>query len=511
MNSRLYFLRERYPASAIDRHCRWELNPDVYGLSDQLYTSSYTEQSVDNFSQELLFWHERTALAEYQSGQCKFPFYRRYASDQLWKANPGDSSYADRLSVLYPNLSLELIEALSREAGRGADVLPLPSEPKARWKSVSRPSEGIYECATLGTYESAIVTPRLGIGGGEKVVRELAAALADLTGKRTLIIVADTEHPGGQDVLPLARIRLEDTPFLAAPVFRRAETLRELLLLLDVKLLFSINSFICNYAIQGEFLRSCGIAVASAIFSLPVSASGEIGGFARDVDWFAPNVQAFFTENEAMGRVLREHFFIDNVHVLTVPETVPEGDIPEGRNVLWASRIDEEKRPDLLIEIATSMPDVTFEVWGSPLLSGRGYLDSIAHLKNAVYRGAFDSFAHIDFAQVGCFLYTTRYDGKPNIVVEAMARGLACVATGVGGIPELLADDRGVVLAPEAPAEAYAAAIRGFLASGRRNDQGSVAREYVRKTHTRENFRKGVAHLLETMRRGQSYGSASPR
>lgn len=500
--NRLYFLRERYAASAVDERGRWRLEPDIYGLSDELYASSYVEQSCDNFSQELLFWHDRDALVDYRSGLCRFPYYRRYASDQLWKANPSDSPYVDRLAGLYPHLSLELLESLARERSRGANVLPLPGDQKARWKSVSRLSEGLYECAGLGTWESAIVTPRLGVGGGEKVVRELAAALTALTGKRTLIIVGDTDHAGSDDVLPLGRMKLDDTDFLKAPIPQRADALRELLVLLDVKHLFSVNSFICNFAIQGGFLHSCGIGIASAIFSLPVSASGEIAGFARDIDWLAPNVHAFFTENEAMGRILRDQFFLDDVHVLTVPEAVTEEAVPEGKNVLWASRIDDEKRPDLLIEIATRMPDLTFEVWGAPLLSGNGYMDAILKLQNIVYRGPFANFGEIDLTDVGCFLYTTRYDGKPNIVVEAMARGLVCIATGVGGIPELLAKERGVLIAPDATADAYMAALREVLSSSQRNDRAFAAREFVRSTHTPDNFQRGVAALLESMRRG---------
>jgi len=351
-----------------------------------------------------------------------------------------------------------------------------------------------------GSPECAIITPRLGIGGGEKVVRELAAALEELTGNPALIIVADTEHDGGENVLALSSMNLEGQPFLKAPIPKRAEALRDIIVSAGIKFVFSINSFIANHAIQGEYLSDCGAKIACAVFSVPLLSSGEIGGFARDVDWIAPNVDAIFTENHLMEGVLRDHFFVDSVHVLDVPEPVREGPVPCGEHVLWASRIDEEKRPELLIEIAKLLPDRTFEVWGSPLLSGDLYLEGIRSLPNVIYRGPFASFDELELRQVGCLLYTTKYDGKPNIVVEAMSRSLVCVATAVGGVSELLRDGRGYLVPSEAPADAYVSAIQDVFASDQKGACGEAAMTYVRSVHTRDKFRDGVKNLLTSMR-----------
>lgn len=44
-------------------------------------------------------------------------------------------------------------------------------------------------------------------------------------------------------------------------------------------------------------------------------------------------------------------------------------------------------------------------------------------------------------------------DGVPNVLIEAMARMVPVISTAVGGIPDLLSDDRGLVTAPDEPDE----------------------------------------------------------
>jgi glycosyltransferase involved in cell wall biosynthesis len=497
MSDRAVFLRERYRASV------WAGKPDgqpaanCEDLMNEMAAAPFMEQTPDLFSQEMFFLYNHSALREYLAGRCTSPYYRHYAYDQLWKSRPASSPYIDRLIQLYPALTLELIEALARHRSRGECVLPLPAELKSGWKCASGTGENLFP-EGVGKYDCAIVTPRLGVGGGEKVVRELARAIERITQKPALIIVADTEHEGGKNVLALSSLMLADTPFLLSPIPVRANALRNVLVYLGIKRLFSVNSFIANYAIQRGRFAGSGISIACAMFSVPVLASGEIGGFLRDVDWLAPNVDAFFTDNHAMAHVLRDKFFCDNLHVLPIPERPHDLIQTTGDRILWASRIDEEKKPELLRGIASQMPERIFEIWGAPVLTNDRYLESILELPNVCYRGPFTSFEEIDLRHAGCYLYTSRYDGKPNILVEAMSRGLPCIATAVGGIPELLREGRGVLVPPEAPAEAYVSAMRRvFEKDG--EAIGPAGREYVRAVHTQKNFHAAVEKLLHAL------------
>ena len=85
--------------------------------------------------------------------------------------------------------------------------------------------------------------------------------------------------------------------------------------------------------------------------------------------------------------------------------------------------------------------------------------------------------------QLDLFVLPSRTEGLPMVLLEAMSAGVACVATRVGGIPELLADGVGVLVPPADP-PALAAAIGGLLDDPqRRRALGRRGRERVRRQY----------------------------
>ena len=73
-------------------------------------------------------------------------------------------------------------------------------------------------------------------------------------------------------------------------------------------------------------------------------------------------------------------------------------------------------------------------------------------------------------------------DGLPNVLLEAQSQRLACVATDISGIPELIIDRKTGLLAPQRDPDALALAIAGLISDpAARKRLGSAGARRVRK------------------------------
>ena len=107
-------------------------------------------------------------------------------------------------------------------------------------------------------------------------------------------------------------------------------------------------------------------------------------------------------------------------------------------HVLWASRISKQKRPELLAEIAMLMPDANFHVYGDPdsEIMKTGIMNRLASIPNVFLKGSFNSILETVKEVPDCFLYTSEFDGTPNILLEISQLSIPIVAPRVGGIDE---------------------------------------------------------------------------
>ena len=119
-------------------------------------------------------------------------------------------------------------------------------------------------------------------------------------------------------------------------------------------------------------------------------------------------------------------------------------DRPEGRSlrVGFSGRLAEEKAPLAFVELARAIPDAGLEF----VMTGAGPLESqvrrtIARLRDSrmAFLGVVDDIgAHI--ASLDVLVLPSIFDGRPVVVLEALARGVPVIASRVGGLPELVRD-----------------------------------------------------------------------
>lgn len=95
--------------------------------------------------------------------------------------------------------------------------------------------------------------------------------------------------------------------------------------------------------------------------------------------------------------------------------------------------------------------------------------------------------------QAAVFALPSHDEGKPVALLEAMAHGVACIATPVGGIPDVLKEGRNGLIVPVGDAEALADAIESLLSDQRLRERlGAAARKTIEDEYEVE---KVVARL----------------
>lgn len=129
---------------------------------------------------------------------------------------------------------------------------------------------------------------------------------------------------------------------------------------------------------------------------------------------------------------------IPNPVVLPLPASDPVLDpddlIPrDAKLLLWAGRIDEQKRPRLFIEAIARMHDLPPE-WRVVMLGDgplrAAMIDLIAKkgLSDRILMPGFAGNPGAWYARADLFVMTSRFEGFPNTLMEAMAHGVAPIA-----------------------------------------------------------------------------------
>jgi glycosyltransferase involved in cell wall biosynthesis len=176
--------------------------------------------------------------------------------------------------------------------------------------------------------------------------------------------------------------------------------------------------------------------------------------------------------------------------------------LPESRNfsdkeskgiVLWVGMIHENKRPELLLELAARLAHRRFVVIGGPRPGApAAYYERVraqaAVLSNVEFKG-FLPLAEVegwfDAAQV--LVNTSAYEGMPNTFLQAWARGVPTVATvDVGAPVHRVARDIDA-LAREVESAAQDAVLRGRC------------RDYFERTHSSAAALERYARLFDEL------------
>jgi glycosyltransferase involved in cell wall biosynthesis len=202
------------------------------------------------------------------------------------------------------------------------------------------------------------------------------------------------------------------------------------------------------------------------------------------------------------GRVELVYHGIDLARFAPAPSIRIGADGSDGRHpvtILSVARLVEKKGTDVLIDALARLPKELHwrfvHVGGGPLkrslqrqAADLGIADRITWKGARAHDEVLEEYRQADLFALACRVARDGdRDGLPNVLGEAQSQGLACVATRVSAIPELIADGASGVLVQENDAAALAAALEALIRDpARRRALGEAGRARVRARFTLE-------------------------
>ena len=374
--------------------------------------------------------------------------------------------------------------------------------------------ESLRNLAQRKRYDTVICMPWLRTGGADLVSCLLAEAIKSVRpDEQILVIRTEHSHYERPEWMPDNLEVIDASPILKLVSAQEAEDVfLSLLLGLTPTRLFNVNSNLC-WRVMARFGQRLGerIRLYSYLFCWDQLPSGARAGYPSL--FFAPTapwLDGILTDSRYLrDELIRIYSPPDAIQTkmfaLPTPLRLQPTQIEVSNKtsvsikmrplVLWAGRLDRQKRFDLTIKIANSMPEVDFACWGEAMLDTPPNMSSLP--RNLALKPSFKSFDEMPLASADLWLFTSSWEGIPTLLIELAFRDMPIVASAVGGVPELINEDTGYLVTEIDNAEAYVSAIRGALADPEgRKLRARRLREHAQTLHTKEIYQQHLNTLL---------------
>lgn len=227
-------------------------------------------------------------------------------------------------------------------------------------------------------------------------------------------------------------------------------------------------------------------------------------------DRVATVCQAFASQLSRETKIPQERIFVQ--HNAIRPQPKPPADavnelrrrfgIVEGeRMVLSVGRLSQEKAHGDLIEAFKLLPHLNCKLLIVGDGTERAGLETAArasgHNDRITFSGQVNNVQPF-YVAADVFVLPSQSEGSPNVLLEAMATEVPIVATAVGGVPEIVADEESALLVPRKNPQALAAAIDRVLQdSALAQRLTTVASALVAQEHSPERYARSLISLYQ--------------
>ena len=363
----------------------------------------------------------------------------RHATDQSWSWKPPAlpqwvRDEMDALALIDPSLHSQ------------GDLLREATFYSAPWCN-DKPGKvyGSLRRALKEPVDVVIAVPWLKTGGADLGAIHVANALADELGQRVLVLATEASaSPWAKRLSPKVQFIAAGDSLASIEPDYRLDVLVRFLLQLTPRVFHVMNSVLAWKVVarNGLALRQ-SMKLYASLYCDDFTPSGLPVGYARD---YLPRcyhmLEAVISDNSQTWRAWVKDMGVPSSLFRVLPFPAPavkstRSGSANGKALLWAGRLDRQKRPDLLARLAAALPDFRFDVYGAAVLDQEN-LEGLRKLSNVRMCGAYERFSELVTTDHLAFVYTTAWDGLPNVLLEAAAAGLPIVAPNVGGISDFI-------------------------------------------------------------------------
>ncbi len=326
----------------------------------------------------------------------------------------------------------------------------------------------------LKTAEFVICVNRIRWGSGRRIEGHMCHALsANIPSDRIVVL---TTEDGGRP--PPGRfpdgVRLVDVSASLKTLgqAQRERMLTELLRSLQPTTIVNINS-----RLLWDAMDTYGNALAErskligCFLCTEQNALGLASGYLTQMPTrHASYLNAIITDSKSLEEELKQRFQISDVGPqimslpMPAPQDIPAASLPDNKRpqVFWAGRFDRQKRPQIVIELARSMKDVDFHMWGEAVTDDH-LSQEIAKITNLKLYEPYKRITDLPLDNADAWLYTSGWDGVPGQLLEVAMAAVPIVGTLVGGTGEVIDHGLSYPVGVDEGADAYREAIYTVL------------------------------------------------
>jgi glycosyltransferase involved in cell wall biosynthesis len=194
--------------------------------------------------------------------------------------------------------------------------------------------------------------------------------------------------------------------------------------------------------------------------------------------------------------------FVRNVVEIALDESEISLKPKQNITFLFVGRLGREKRADRFVRLADALvkkfpaKTLRFQITGDGSL--RKELEKQVQACSSL-TGKFEFLGERRemsgiYRKADVLVLTSDYEGTPNVILEAMAHALPVIATRVGGTPEILTEECGILVEREDESSLMQAASDLIEAPQRRSQLGLKGFRYVKNNHSFDNL---AGHLTK--------------